>query len=132
MFKSLAKSLLLLLAGLACGITLVVACGDDGVMDSDAASPCNCEAPLEGRIVRVTEQVAVNGTGTSGTSATCAPGGVLLGGGCQLMNSTAGIHLKTSGPGIGGETFGCGAENTGVAATETLVATAICLMPASM
>jgi hypothetical protein len=127
-----ARSALLILVGLASGIVLIVACGDDTVMSSDAATPCNCEPPLEGRIIRVTDQISVNSTGIKGNSANCPPGGVLLGGGCQLMNSTAGIHLKTSGPSIGGEGFGCDAENTIGPATETLVATAICLMPASM
>lgn len=138
MSKNLIRSLLLVIVGLASGVALVVACGDDTVAPSDAATPCNCEAPLAGRIVYVTDQVSFQSAGsTKGAQAICPFGATLLGGGCELLNSSSGIYLITSMPfqevgQISPGVFACVAESTVGPTDATLVATAICLNPASM
>ena len=127
------KTLIIALGGAAIACALILSCGDDGPGTADAQTACDCpaaEPPLSGRIVRVTETVALaaQDIGTSGAS--CAAGATLIGGGCALQTLDKRINLTYASPDVGGaETWACSWNNPTTDA-NTGIATAICLMPA--
>ena len=129
------KSLIIALGGAALACALILSCGDDSLGDADAQTTCDCpaaEPPLSGRIVRVTETVALAAQDTAGVGARCATGATLLGGGCDLETPDKGITIflnTPSDPTGGVEAWACRWNNPTTDA-NTGIATAICLMPA--
>jgi hypothetical protein len=110
----LARSIVLVTAGMAAGVGLVLSCGDnlsakataDAAIDApkvpDAAPTCDCpaaEPPLAGRFVVVsqTQDMAPNGFTTQG--AVCPAGSYLITGSCTTDNPTTvlNVTLKESG-----------------------------------
>ena len=87
------KTILIGLAGAALACALILSCGGDDqsgadAQAADAQTACDCpasEPPLAGRIVRVTDTVALAVQDSGGISAICPAGGTLLGGGCGLQ-----------------------------------------------
>ena len=126
------KTLIIALTGAALACALILSCGNDSPGDADAAT-CDCpaaEPPLAGRIVRVTNTVALAAQDTNQTNADCAAGGTLIGGGCALQTVDDRIFVSYASPDIGGsESWACRWNNSTTDA-NTGVATAICLMPA--
>lgn len=112
---------------------LILACSDDSPHDADAAS-CDCpaaEAPLAGRIVERTDTIIISANGQGSGTAICPAGSTVLGGGCTVEASGAGVGntaLFDSGPRSGGYT--CGWLST-VPNPSTAKATAFCLVPAT-
>jgi len=126
------KTLIIALTGAALACALILSCGNDSPGDADAAT-CDCpaaEPPLAGRIVRVTETVALAAQDTGGISADCAAGATLVGGGCALQTIDDKIMVTYASPALdGAERWTCSWNNPSTTA-NTGVATAICLMPA--
>ena len=126
------KTLIIALTGAALACALILSCGNDSPGDADAAT-CDCpaaEPPLAGRIVRVSETVALAAQDSGGTNASCATGATLLGGGCDLQTGNDRITVSYASPdGGGAEAWNCGWNNPTTTA-NTGIATAICLMPA--
>jgi hypothetical protein len=92
---------LLILAGAALGIGLVLACSDDAPGDADAAPVCDCpaaEPPLEGRIVlSVANTVQMAAGERRSTGADCNEG-ILLTGSCSIENgSSTDVTLELAG-----------------------------------
>jgi hypothetical protein len=130
------------LTGLALGIPLVLACGDDAPATVDAApnadaGACSCPAPdLKGRIVVVESAPAVVLPGQSTTiSARCnQPGQVLLTGGCLGQDATSfELLLQRSGMLLDPEDgspqgWTCSWTNPG-SMTPTVTVTISCLEP---
>lgn len=128
---SMHKTLLGIAMGVGCGITLVVACGDDAPVDVDAAG-CDCEPaepPLSGRITQVVEGEAEIAPGSNTViGSSCPDGGVVLGGGCSVpLGSVFGLYLQVSAPGDGSWTCQWWNDSS---SSYTGTATAICLLPA--
>lgn len=122
---------IILLAGAACGIGLVLACGDDSPSDADAAV-CDCpasEPPLDGRIAQrpeVTAAIAANSDALQSNN--CLLGTTLISGGCTLQTPDPLITLSESGP-ADDRTWLCRWNNpTGNA--NVGVVKVICLTPA--
>jgi len=126
------KTLIIGLAGAALACVLILSCGNDSPGSADAAT-CDCpaaEPPLSGRIVRVTETVALAAQDIGGTGASCAAGATLLGGGCALQTLDDRVTVSYTSPDVGGaESWTCSWNNPTTDA-NTGIATAICLMPA--
>ena len=127
------KTLIIALGGAAIACALILSCGNDSPGDADAHTTCDCpaaEPPLAGRIVRVTETVALAGQDTIGLNVDCAAGARLVGGGCGLQTVDDKIMVTYASPDLGGaETWACRWNNPSTNA-NTGIATAICLMPA--
>ena len=124
------EKLAILLAGLAGGITIVVACGDD-TEPADAAAGCDCpeaEPPLTGRVVMVDEEGPPDSDAII-VSVNCPEGGLVLGGGCEITGDAANsLVLFEAGGNDGGEAYACKWENP--ASVETTGrAWARCLLP---
>jgi len=126
------KTVIIALTGAALACALILSCGNDSPGDADAAT-CDCpaaEPPLAGRIVRVTETVALAAQDTAGVNVDCAANATLVGGGCGLQTVDDRIMVTYASPDLGGaETWACSWNNPTTTA-NTGVATAICLMPA--
>jgi hypothetical protein len=94
------KTPVLLLAGAALGIAIVVACGDDSPTDADAAM-CDCpaaEPPLAGRItIAPNATVALSAQSNVTWGRGCDEGEILLGGSCLLETQDPEITLSESG-----------------------------------
>ena len=127
------KTLIIALTGAALACALILSCGDDSGSPADAHTTCDCpaaEPPLSGRIVRVTNTVALAAQDTNHANADCAAGATLIGGGCGLQTADDRIFLSHATPDQGGaESWGCRWNNPTTDA-NTGIATAICLMPA--
>ena len=126
------KTVIIALTGAALACALILSCGNDSPGDADAAT-CDCpaaEPPLAGRIVRVTETVALAAQDTAGVNVDCAANATLVGGSCGLQTVDDRIMVTYASPDLGGaETWACSWNNPTTTA-NTGVATAICLMPA--
>lgn len=132
------NTILVLVAGFVCGVAFVMSCGDQTsppVVDADAAR-CDCpaaEPPLAGRIVRVTSELAVPAMAVLGPSAVCAPGTILLSGGCLARSTDPKYVLNSSYPAPEGDPnpigWACDFYN-GTAAPVTSTAFVTCLKPA--
>ena len=136
------KTILIALGGAAVACALILSCGgdDQGGTDAraaDAQTACDCptsEPPLAGRIVRVTETIALAAQDTNGASALCDTGATLLGGGCDLEMPDKNITIVQNAPakpsgGVQVQAWTCQWNNPTTDA-NTGIATAICLMPA--
>ncbi len=133
------RSFLLLFCGSILGIGVVVACSDDTPGNADAAA-CDCpasEAPLAGRLVRVSSApVTVTPNSDNGASVTCPTNATLISGGCYIDDDQTGrqLYLKISGPGTPGEqtlvAWACFYNNNSSAGTAVVHAEAVCLNPA--
>lgn len=123
-----------LAAGAIIGVVAVVACSDDAPGNADAAT-CDCpaaEPPLPGRIVSRTATGNIAPGSVGAASVQCPAGGVILGGGCSLLNADSRTVLQESKvlrSGGGAAGFVC-TWYSGAAAADTGTAEAICLMPA--
>ncbi len=65
------KTLIIALVGAAVACALILSCGNDSPGDADAHTTCDCpaaEPPLSGRIVRVTETLALAAQDTGGVA----------------------------------------------------------------
>ncbi len=133
------RSLLLLFCGSILGVGLVVACSDDSPGDVDAAA-CDCpdaEAPLAGRLVRVSSAaLTVAPNSQNGTFASCPTNATLVSGGCYIDDDQTGRQLYATafgptGPGqqslLG---WRCDYINGSAAGTAVIHAEAVCLNPA--
>lgn len=128
------RSIVILLAGVAAGCVLVVACSDDSPSDADAAV-CDCpaaEPPLAGRIVRVRDTNTIQPGGGGAAGPTCPTGAVALGGACQVMNDDDRIQVQESRFITVGADQGYQCRWTGRDATVANMGTAevVCLVPA--
>ena len=127
------KTLIIALGGAALACALILSCDNDSPDSADAQTACDCptaEPPLSGRIVRVTETVALAAQDSGGLNAPCAAGATLIGGGCGLQTVDDRVLLSYASPDLGGaETWACRWNNPTTDA-NTGIATAICLMPA--
>ena len=120
----------LVLSGAVGGAGFIIACSDDSPGNADAGT-CECaaaEPPLNGRIVRVRDQVSIapNEFATAGPA--CAQGGTVLGGSCRLMSSDPNVLLSEAG--IAFDTaYTCRWKSTS-AQPATGIGEVVCLMPA--
>lgn len=125
------RTILAAISGAVLACALILSCSDSP-SGADAQETCDCpaaEPPLTGRIVRVTQTVALPAQGDAFIAANCAAGGVLVGGGCATEVASSQIPLWRATPDEGGaEVFSCGWTNSTTDA-NTGIATAICLMP---
>jgi hypothetical protein len=83
---------LLILGGALAGVVSMLSCGDNGPMNADAATTCDCptsEAPIASRVIEVIDtqttlspanMAPYNGRGSGG--ATCPVGAIVVSGGC--------------------------------------------------
>ncbi len=132
-----ASSFACLAAGLAAGVTLIVACGDDSPGDIDAAdasASCDCpaaEPPLGGRITRVRGDNVLNPGGIGGSAAFCPVGSVALGGACEMRILDANVVLMSSSFTLGDAPgYRCDWETVGATMPYTGTAEVVCLTPA--
>lgn len=136
------NSILLVLCGVAIGITSVMSCGDDASGNVDARPPdgppdaavCDCppaEKPLTGRftVVSNTQVIAANDRGGQGAS--CPAGAQLLSGSCttELVNPVRNVTLEQSGFYDDPSGWTCRFRNN-EAAPVTVKASVVCLVPA--
>lgn len=127
------RTILAAISGAVLACALILSCSDDSPTEADAQVACDCpsaEPPLAGRIVRVTQTVAIPAQGSAIVNANCSENALLIGGGCRVDQSNPGITLSNSAPEPDPniEGFFCVWNNPGVA--NTGIATAICLTPA--
>ena len=133
------KTILIGLAGAAIACALILSCGGDDqsgadALAADAQTACDCpasEPPLSGRIVRVTDTIALAAQDSNIAGATCDSGAIVLGGGCDLETPDKNITIFQNTPakpsgGVQGWT--CQWNNPTTTANTGIV-TAICLMP---
>ena len=132
----------LLLAGVALGVGVVVACGDDNPSITDASADdagsgqCDCpaaEPPLEGRFIQVENLTALGNAAFQGSTAVCPGGTPLLGGGCQVNDFDDNfLHLYQSGNNNDpdGNTYVCSWTNPNGATIDEVRAWATCYVPA--
>ena len=125
---------LVLCAGAALGIALMLSCGHSP-QTADAADVCNCpaaEPPLDGRIVTGTTTTPVPEQALTSFSARCPTGAtIVLGGSCRLATTQRGVNLQESGihnP-TDGAAWDCVWDNT-TGSQMTATATVTCLKPA--
>ncbi len=125
------KNLVLVLAGAAGALALVVACSDDSPGNADAAV-CDCdpaEPPLAGRIVRLENRRTFTTPGV-GLAVACPDSALLLGGGCYGEGPAPNLTLIDSGSAEGGP-LGWACSWTNQPTEEVIVvAWATCLLPA--
>ena len=108
----IARSILLLMTGMASGIAFVLSCGDnlgvnaDAAIDApkppDATTACDCpaaEPPLAGRFVMVSNTRTIAGNDFSIQDAVCPAGAQLISGSCtqDLLNPYRRLTLEQSG-----------------------------------
>lgn len=125
------RTVLAALSGAVLACALILSCSDDSPSDADAQVACDCpaaEAPLAGRIVRVTETDAVPAEGFAAVTARCAPDAILLGGSCGLDQANNVITLNEARANPTSEAFICVWNNPTMIA-NTGIAIAICLTP---
>lgn len=130
----------LLLTGVALGIAVVVACGNDDPAITDAsaddagAAQCDCpaaEPPLEGRIIQIEDLRQLANDGFQNASAQCESGTVLLGGGCQVNDTDQDrLHLYVAGSNGDGRSYACRWDNPDGATIDEVRAWATCYVPA--
>jgi hypothetical protein len=112
------------LAGGAASAALVIACSDDSPGSADAAV-CDCpaaEAPLAGRITRVTNTTAVEGLEFITLDAACPAGATILGGNCkQEGTGDEDVYVFTGGTTADGTGFHCGWQNNNPDAINVIV-----------
>jgi hypothetical protein len=136
------NSILLVLCGIAIGITSTMSCGDDVTGNVDARPPdgppdaavCDCppaEKPLTGRFVVVSNTQEIPANDTGGTSVPGPLGAQLLSGSCttELPNPVRDVTLQQSGFHDDPSGWICRFRNNS-AAPVTIKASAICLVPA--
>ena len=126
------RTILAAISGAALACALILSCSDDSPSNADAQVACDCpaaEAPLSGRVVHVTQTVALPAEDAASTTAFCAEGGLLLGGGCNLEAGNSRITLARAATNQEPQAFTCDWNNT-TFTPNSGVATAICLMPA--
>ncbi len=126
------SSVVQLLVGMLTGVVLVLSCGDDSPGNADAAA-CDCpaaEAPIAGRLVRVSDTQVINPGSTSAEGAGCPEGGLLISGMCtnDPITSGADLTLQQSGASDNLQSWTCWFKNNSLSPV-TVKATAICLMP---
>lgn len=106
-----AKSILSLMCGVITGIVLVISCGDNFRIQSDAANDtpmidavptCDCpitEAPLAGRFVVVSQLQVVPANNSTGQGALCPLGSHVISGSCttDVPNPVRNVTLQQSG-----------------------------------
>ncbi len=121
-----------LAAGLAVGIVLVVACGDDSPGDVDAAdASCNCpaaEPPLAGRITRVRNDNNLSPGAAGVADAFCPAGATVLGGACEVATTDTNVVLLSSRFVPGG--YRCDWSTVNATMARTGTAEVVCLTPA--
>ena len=130
------KTILIGLAGAAIACALILSCGGDDqsgtdARAADAQTACDCpasEPPLAGRIVQVTQTVALAAQDTGVAGAACDTGATVLGGGCDLQNADKNITTYKNTPSSGAAAWNC-AWNNPTATANTGIVTAICLTP---
>jgi hypothetical protein len=91
-------SIVLVIAGVAAGIALTLACSDSP-HGADAAT-CECpaaELPLAGRIVNVESPATLAPNSDGGAGALCPDGAIRLTGSCTAGGSVPNIVLQQSG-----------------------------------
>jgi hypothetical protein len=125
------------LFGLALGIALLLACGDDSPHGADAGD-CSCPEPLlTDRIVLAEPDEATIGPNSVEIIASGCdePGQIVISGGCSLGDTSTGGDLLLMEAGIAVDTehgtpgaWFCRWRNTG-GQTTTVVASATCLNP---
>jgi hypothetical protein len=106
----IASSIVLVLAGTAAGIALVMSCGDDAPTHADAAvdghaadaPKCDCpasEPPIAGRVVIVTQPQTIAANSRGGQGAACPVGSQLLSGSCttETGGTVRDVILEQSG-----------------------------------
>lgn len=136
------NSILLVLCGIAIGITSTISCGDDVSGNVDARPPdgapdaavCDCppaEKPLTGRFVVVTQTGEVPASDHIPVSANCPAGAQLVSGSCTtaLLNPVRNVTLEQFGFYDDFDGWTCMFRNN-EAAPVTVKASAICLVPA--
>jgi hypothetical protein len=129
-----AKIPLVLCAGAALGIALMLSCGHSP-QTADAADVCNCpaaEPPLDGRIVTANAGSTVPAQDLTTIVARCPTGAtIVLGGSCRLATTQRGVNLQESGihTPSDGAGWDCIWDNT-TGSQVSGTATAICLKPA--
>jgi len=121
-----------LAAGVACGIALIVACGDDTPGDVDAAdAACNCpaaEPPLAGRITHVRGDNTLSPGGGGVASVFCPAGAIVLGGACEVLVTDTNVVLLDSRFEGGG--YRCDWSTVNATMPRTGTAEVVCLTPA--
>lgn len=129
----IARSFILVLAGLFAGVALVVSCSADSPSNADADT-CNCpaaEPPIIGRITVVDafQTIAANSTGGQGVE--CPERSVLLSGSCttDTVNPLRDVTLSQSGFYDAGREWNCEFKNN--EATPVRIKVSVrCLAPA--
>jgi hypothetical protein len=129
-----ATSFAYLAAGIAAGVALIVACGDDSPGDVDAAdAACNCpvaEPPLTGRITHVRSNNNLSPGAAGGASVVCPNPAtdIVLGGACEVATTDTNVLLLSSRFTPGG--YRCDWSTVNATMDRTGTAEVVCLTPA--
>lgn len=128
------KTLSTTLFGAVLGISLVLACGDDGhdidAARADDAATCDCpaaEPPITGRIMVRTSTVDIAANDVASNLAACNSGEEMLGGGCESLTALDDMTLVSSARDDAGS-WKCTWRNANPVAQPT-TAQAFCLVP---